>query len=240
MFQYYTTLCIYSIAAFFIICVSSIKNISENIGIIINIIIWYTILNFANVFPWFGFGSMNWTGKLLVLFIIVILLIYKKIRNERGFISFLFNEKNRTIILTTIIIYLITVFLVFGLLTGHKKLNIERFLMNIILVGISEELYFHGLIFSKLLKLNKGRKNISIVTCSVMFGIVHMYFFSLSLSQNIINFILSFLLALLMIILYEKSKNILVPILAHNSIDTAYYGTYVILEVYFFKLGGGT
>jgi membrane protease YdiL (CAAX protease family) len=110
------------------------------------------------MFPWFSLGSMNWTGKLLVPFIIIILLIYKKIRNEKGFISFCFNKKNKPIIITAIIIYLITVFLIFGLLVLHNKLNIEKFLMYAILVGFSEELYFRGLLYNKLLMLNKGKK----------------------------------------------------------------------------------
>jgi hypothetical protein len=40
-------------------------------------------------------------------------------------------------------------------------------------------------------------------------------------------------------ILYNKSKNILVPILIHNSIDTLYYGVSMLLQIFVFDLGGG-
>jgi membrane protease YdiL (CAAX protease family) len=69
-----------------------------------------------------------------------------------------------------------------------------------------------------------------------MFGIVHMYFFRLSFLQNTINFIITFLGGILLNILYEKSKNIVVPILVHNAFDTVYYsGIYAILGVHFLK-----
>jgi membrane protease YdiL (CAAX protease family) len=185
---------------------------------------------------------MNWTGKLLVLIIVVIVIIYKKLRKENGFVSFIFEKENiKTIIITIIVHILITLtVLIFLLING--KFNIERFIMNVILVGISEELYFRGLIYNKISKIqikNKGSEFIYILICGFMFGIWHMYFFKVTIAQNIINFLIPFALGIFFNITYNKSKNILVPILIHNSIDTLYYGFLTLTQIYFIKLGGG-
>jgi membrane protease YdiL (CAAX protease family) len=243
------TLGIYSMVLFFVLFFVSLKEISKNIGIIINIIIWYTLLNFANVFPWFSFGNMNWTGKLLVMIIVVIVIVHKKIRKENGFVFFIFEKENRVVrklqnktIIVTIIVYVLITLTVLILLLTNGRFNSERFVMNVILVGISEELYFRGLIYNKISKIqikNKKPEFIYILLCSFAFGIWHMYFFNLTVVQNIINFLIPFGLGIFINIMYNKSRNILVPILIHNSIDTVYYGYLTLAQIYFFKLGGG-
>jgi membrane protease YdiL (CAAX protease family) len=236
------TLGIYSIASFFVLFFVSLKEISKNIGTIINIIIWYTLLNFANVFPWFNFGHMNWTGKLLVMIIAIIVIVYKKLRKENGFAFFVFDKKNIKTVIITIMVYILITLTVLIFLLINGKFNIERFIMNVILVGISEELYFRGLIYNKISKIQiktKGPEFIYILICSFMFGIWHMYFFNLTIVQNVINFLIPFALGIFINIMYNKSKNILVPILIHNSIDTLYYGFLTLTQIYFIKLGGG-
>jgi membrane protease YdiL (CAAX protease family) len=218
--------------SFFIICISSIKKIPENIVIIINIIIWFAILNIPLKFPWFDFECRIWTGELLLTFILIILLIYKKIKNEQSFIFLSYNKNNKLIIITTIIVYLIVHLLIFGsfALELHKDFNIDDlndiinfFLLFAILVGTGEELFFRGLLYNKLLVLYKGKKNISIIICSLIDGIYHMHFFNVSFLQNIINFAFSFLIGILFNILYEKSRNIVVLIMIHNIINVVYY-----------------
>jgi membrane protease YdiL (CAAX protease family) len=219
--------------AFFITSIPLIKKFPENIVIITNLIIWYTILNFPVLFPFFAFGDSGWAGKLLAAFIIIILLIYKKIGHKQSFIYFCYNEENKPIIIKTVIIYLIVIFLLFGRLAFKLYENFDSddlndfvgfFLMFGILVGITEELCFRGLLYNKLSALYKDKKNISIIICSVLFGISHMDFFRVSFLQNIINFTSPFLLGILLNILYEKSKNIIVPIMLHNIVNLVYYG----------------
>jgi membrane protease YdiL (CAAX protease family) len=236
------TLGIYSIALFLVLFFVSLKEISKNIGTIINIIIWYTLLNFADVFPWFSFGHMNWTGKLLVMSIVAIVIIYKKLKKGNGFVSFIFDKENKKTIIITIIAYVLIILTVLILLLINGKFDIERFIMNAVLVGISEELYFRGLIYNKLSKIKIRRRNpefIYIVICNFAFGIIHMYFFKLTITQNIINFLIPFCLGIFDNIMYKKSRNILVPILIHNGTDTLYYGFFVLTQIYFMKLGGG-
>ena len=243
MFLSFLNICILSCLAFFIICISLIKKIPENIVIIVNIIVWYTILNFPVLFPFFAFGGRGWTGKLLAAFIIIILLIYKKIRHKQGLIYFRYNKENKPIIITTIIIYLVVVFLLFGRLALqlHENFDIHDlndvigfFLVFGILVGVTEELCFRGLLYNKLLALYKDKKIISIIICSIIFGIGHLNFFRLSFLQNIINFASPFLLGILLNILYEKSKNIIVPIMIHNISNMVFYAElYHILKRFF-------
>jgi membrane protease YdiL (CAAX protease family) len=235
------TLGIYSVVLFFVLCIVLIKKLPQNIGIIINITIWYTVLNFANVFPWLSFGNMNWTGKLLVIFIVAIIAIYKKTKNEEGFIGFVFDKGNKNIIIITSIIYLVIGSAVLILLLAYGKFNIERYLMNIFLVGISEELCFRGFIYKELSAFDRQRirKCVPIIICSIAFAMTHLYFFQITFSQNVINFLPPFALGLLINIIYNKSKNILVPILIHNSVDTLYYGVSTLLQMFVFYLGGG-
>jgi len=243
MFLSILNICILSCLAFFIICISLVKKIPENIVIISNIIIWYSILNFPVLFPFFAFGGRGWTGKLLAAFIIIILLIYKKISHKQSFIYFRYNKENKPIIITTIIIYLVVVFLLFGRLALQLHENFDIidlndfvgfFLMFGILVGVTEELCFRGLLYNKSLALYKGKKIISIIICSLIFGISHMNFFRVSFIQNIINFATPFLLGILFNILYEKSKNIIVPIMIHNIVNMVYYGgLYSIFKKFF-------
>jgi len=240
MFISFLNICIYSCLAFFIICISSIKKIPENIAIIANIIIWYTILNIVYIlFSWFVPGSVAWIPKLLVTIIVITLLIYRRIKNGQGFIFLYYNKKNKPIIITTVIIYLITVLLIFGLLLLQNAFhNVDNFIFYFItfaiLVGICEELYFRGFIYNKLLVLYKGKKIISIIVCSIMFGIIHIQFFRASFLQNMIYFISPFLQGILLGFLYEKSKNIMVPIMIHNVLDTI---GYVGLEYFFYIKG---
>jgi membrane protease YdiL (CAAX protease family) len=211
-------------------------------GAIINIIIWYTLLNFADVFPWFSFGHMNWTGKLLVMIIVGIVIIYKKLKKENGFVFFVFEKENRKTIIITITAQVLITLTVLILLLVNGKFDIERFIMNVVLVGISEELYFRGLLYNKISKIqikNKRPEFIHVLICSFAFGILHMYFFNLTPVQNIINFLIPFVFGIFFNIMYNKSKNILVPILIHNSIDTLYYGILTFTQIYFIKLGGG-
>jgi membrane protease YdiL (CAAX protease family) len=242
MLQYFMTLGIYSMATFLVLLFVSFKKISKNINVIINIIIWYTLLNFADVFPWFSFGHMNWTGKLLVMIIIVIVIIYKKLRKEDGFVSFVFEGSNIKTVAAAITAHVIVTLTVLILLLINGKFDIERFIMNVTLVGISEELYFRGLIYNKISKIQIKSGNpgfVYIVISSFAFGIWHMYFFGLTAAQNIMNFLSTFILGMFFNIMYNKSRNILVPILIHNSIDTLYYGCSALAQIFFFKLGGG-
>ena len=59
-----------------------------------------------------------------------------------------------------------------------------------------------------------------------------MNIFYVSFLQNIINFAFPFLLGILFNVLYEKSKNIIVPIIIHNIIDIVYYSQiyHILLE----------
>ncbi|MDR1232202.1 MAG: CPBP family intramembrane metalloprotease [Spirochaetaceae bacterium] len=242
MFHYFMTLGIYSIVLFLALFFISLKEISKNMGAIINIIIWYTLLNFADVFPWFSFGHMNWTGKLLVMIIVGIVIIYKKLKKENGFVFFVFEKENRKTIIITITAQVLITLTVLILLLVNGKFDIERFIMNVVLVGISEELYFRGLLYNKISKIqikNKRPEFIHVLICSFAFGILHMYFFNLTPVQNIINFLIPFVFGIFFNIMYNKSKNILVPILIHNSIDTLYYGILTFTQIYFIKLGGG-
>jgi membrane protease YdiL (CAAX protease family) len=193
------------------------------------------------MFPWLSFGNINWTGKLFVIFIIATIAIYKKIRNEEGFISFIFNNGNKDIIIITSIIYLGIGSAVLMVLLAYGKFNIERYLMNIFLVGISEELCFRGFIYKKLSTLNKQKIKtcIPIIICSIAFAMTHLYFFRITFSQNVINFITPFAFGLLESLIYNKSKNILAPILIHNSLDTLYYGASTLLQMFIFDLGSG-
>ena len=154
MFQYFMTIAIYSIIAFLVLCFISKKSLPENIAVIINITIWFTLLNFATMLPWFSFGSINWTGKLLVAFIIIILMLYKKLKKEEGFVSFVFDNKNKKIIIVAVVIYSLIIFPSLGFwLANNDLFSIERFLMYSVLVGISEELYFRGFLYKKILSL---------------------------------------------------------------------------------------
>ena len=67
-----------------------------------------------------------------------------------------------------------------------------------------------------------------------------MYFFRLSFTQNIVQFIGPFIIGTILHILYEKSKNIIVPILLHNVIDTLMYVMMAINNLFIFDYGGGS
>jgi membrane protease YdiL (CAAX protease family) len=232
MLFYILNICILSCLAFLIIFISSIKNITKNIPIIVNIVIWYTILVSPLIFYWFDLGFWYSTGAFILTIIMIILLVYKKLKNKQSFIYFSYNENNKVIIITTIIIYFIVIFLIFVplVLKLYKNFNVDDFndiigffLTFAIFVGICEELFFRGLLYNKLLVLYKGKKYISIIICSLIFGITHMNIFYVSFLQNIINFVFPFLLGILINISYEKSKNIIVPIMIHNIINVVYY-----------------
>ena len=245
MFHYYVsevmTLTLYSIIAFLILCLVSMKKLSINIGIIINIIVWYTVLNFFIRFPWFKIGTMDWTGKLLVIFVIVVIMIYKKHKNEEGFVYFTFENKNKSILIITSIMYLIVITVSLCLLLFYGIFNIEVFLSYIILIGISEELFFRGFIYKKILGIKnawENKKYIPIIVCSLLFCITHLSFFHLSFMENIRALIFPFLGGIIFNYLYEKSRNIMVPIMVHNIFNTFYYTVWVILNVYNFDIGG--
>ena len=85
------------------------------------------------------------------------------------------------------------------------------------------------------------------IACSIMFGIVHVYFFRLPETIMLFNimiffgryFITPFFVGIVFTILYEKSRNIIVPILVHNAVDTLYYVGMAVLNIFFMDLGGG-
>jgi membrane protease YdiL (CAAX protease family) len=242
MVLYFLSLGIYSAILLVLLIIVCSKELSKNIIFILNIILWYTILNFANVFPWLYFGHMNWIGKLMVIGIVTIIIIIKKIKKEHDIVSFIFSKENKKIIIITAIVHIGITSVTGSFLLINNKFDFERFLMNAVFVGISEELYFRGLLYNKISNIDiriKNNKILHIIICSIAFGIVHIYFNGVSFIQNGINFLIPFVVGIILNKIYNKSKNILVPILLHNSIDTIYYGIYTLLQLYFFRLGGG-
>jgi membrane protease YdiL (CAAX protease family) len=232
MWQYFLTLAIYSIALFIIPLAVYFKRIPNVIIPLLNFTLWYTVLNFANVFPWLSIGNMNWTGKLLVAFIIAVLILCYSISRKKGFIYFEFNQQNKKIITITAVIYVVFIVGALISLLIFKRFNWERFVMNAIVVGISEELCFRGFLYQKLLKLNKtADKEIwkTIIICSMAFGITHISPFNDTLVNSFIFFTIPFVGGIIFNIVYLKTKNLLIPILIHNLFDTLEWTVSILL-----------
>ena len=88
MFAYFMTLAIYSMFLFIVLSVVYFKELSNKIFPIMLVIVWYTILNFLNAQPFLYIGHMNWIGKLSVLFMSVLLMIYYKFNKKKRFCIF--------------------------------------------------------------------------------------------------------------------------------------------------------
>jgi len=235
MFAYFMTLVIYSIFLFIVLSVVYFKELSNKFFPIMTVIVWYTILNFLNVQPFLYIGHMNWIGKFSILFMNVLLILYYKFYKKRNFVYFQFN-KNRNITIIIISAYILIVLGSLIILFISHKFDWQRFLMNAVLVGVSEEFYYRGFLYQKIMMLNETKETStnntlkSIILCSLAFAIWHVFPFRFSILYNIYQFCLTFAVGIGLNIIYVRTKNIINPILIHNSLDTiAYVVTIVFL-----------
>jgi membrane protease YdiL (CAAX protease family) len=235
MFAYFMTLAIFSILLFIALSIGYFKELPNKILPILIIIVWYTILNFLGMQPFLYIGHMNWIGKFLILFMSVLLIIYYKFHRKRDFVYFQFNE-NRNITIIIISAYILIVLGSLIVLFISHKFDWQKFLMNAVLVGISEEFYYRGFLYQKIIMLNEPKETStnntlkSIILCSLAFGVWHILPFRFSIAYNIYQFGLTFAVGIGLNIIYVKTKNIINSILIHNSLDTiAYVVTIVFL-----------
>jgi len=228
MFGYFMTLAIYSIFLFTVLSVVYFKELFNKIFPILIVIVWYTILNFLNVQPFLYIGHMNWVGKFSILFVSVLLIIFYKFYKKRDFIYFQFNE-NRNITIIIISAYILIVLGSLIVLFVSHKFDWQRFLMNAVLVGVSEEFYYRGFLYQKIIMLNEPKETTtnntlkSIILCSLAFAVWHIFPFRLSIAYNIYQFCLAFAWGIGFNLIYVKTKNIINPILIHNSADIIGY-----------------
>ncbi len=87
---------------------------------------------------------------------------------------------------------------------------IPNYVLAVIIVPIAEEIFFRGYIYRAL--RNKYSYKLSIIICAVIFAIMHFRYR---------EFIPLFVIGVIFTYMYEKSRNIYVPIVAHTLLQIA-------------------
>lgn len=155
----------------------------------------------------------NFINKKQILIVLIsmcfwIPIIYKRIKNK----EIKFGKIN----IKKILLYLLTMFIFnstwnillyyLGMISvNNDSLTISYLIATSFLGPILEEFIFRGIIYNKLKKVFNIKKSILLI--SLFFGLYHL---------NIIQGIYAFIFSLLLTIIYDKSNNILIPIIIHT------------------------
>lgn len=190
-----------------------------NYLIIIILALIYTILGFNNLNH---FINTKVSYILLIFYIITIIYLYNKNKKKEFPLPV---KKYFTLVLLGISIACILNMIIFRIFP--PKITTSPTLLIIISTGIIgpiyEEILFRYLLYNRLKKEYSIKKSIIITT--LIFSISHI---------TPIKIIYSFIIGLLINIIYEKNKNILSPILIHISANIIViflyeYNTYILL-----------
>ena len=83
-------------------------------------------------------------------------------------------------------------------------------LVTIVLAPVAEEILFRGILFTSVLQF-KGRW-VAIVSNSLLFGVIH---------SNLLTLVPLIVMAVMLTLLYERTRNLLAPIVAHSLFNLA-------------------
>lgn len=165
----------------------------------------------------------NWAGKtaeciLALLFVCTTLLTKKEI-------GLSFTVKHSKKIISFIAALLLVTFVIQYFTNGFKNVKgIETFYFQLLMPGIAEELVFRGILLGLLNKAYNKRFFIwktpigwGVLITAVLFGLVHSFNFgSHNFDFNILYFLSTFTMGLLLAVIKEKSQSLLPGIICHN------------------------
>ncbi|MBT5707802.1 MAG: CPBP family intramembrane metalloprotease [Verrucomicrobia bacterium] len=83
-------------------------------------------------------------------------------------------------------------------------------LVTIVLAPVAEEILFRGILFTSVLQF-KGRW-VAVVSNSLLFGLIH---------SNLLTLVPLIVMAVMLTLLYERTRNLLAPIVAHSLFNLA-------------------
>lgn len=190
---------------------------------------FFLTLPFA--FPGLKIGNINWTGKVLnILATYTIILSRRRNDPARKFVTL--TQKKATVRYSSLIILLLLLFSVLNSLLGgsggRPPTNWETLLFEATLPGIDEEAVYRAAFLGYVLAATAGKEtqrwwNLggSVVTCAVLFGLVHALHFdpALHLHFDAAAFIFTGIIGAGLAILTLNSGSILLPVITHNLIN---------------------
>ena len=146
----------------------------------------------------------------IIYYLITILFLIKKYKIKTHKLSFSKYYNLSSIGISISCILNMIIFKLANPPINNLNINIIILFLTSSLIGpIYEEIIFRHIFYNKLKKFNSTRISITINT--IIFSIIHI---------NIIKIIYSFILGLILVISYEKNKNIIASIIIHISANT--------------------
>lgn len=177
------------------------------------------------------FIQWNWMGKILtILFAITFVLFQpKEHREEMGFTVKFDNKTLRTGVIAFIIFLLIDATLKWNIFPEGAEFELEAFMFQMIMPGLSEEIFYRGIYLWLLEKAFVSKKEIKgvkfgwgFILVTVIFGLAHGVILteSLEVRFDIATIIyLTLIPSLALGLLRKFSGNLLAPIVGHNLIN---------------------
>lgn len=173
----------------------------------------------------------NWSGKTYAIIgSLLFYFLFKNVFKNYNYITI--KQKNKTSrsrLIVLIVLYLITIALAVFAIKNTAERSAQLW-FQFTMPGLDEELAFRGIMLGllsnslkpKIYVASKSLGNPALLITSIIFGLVHSFFIdpNWGFHQNWFEFFNMFGIGLLLGWITLKSGSILMPILAHNLINT--------------------